>query len=107
MMICFKMFKYNRYYKIDGTYIKENHIRLIVTDKILKDIEKNNYVYIKSKKEKIKIITITKNIYKSKRKNYHEVLLKVKIENKEDIELSILEEKKELITMFKDCWKED
>lgn len=105
-IVYFKVTKYNDYLKINANYIKKNQVRIIVEDKLFKKIEKNPYVYANTKKKKIKIVSITKNIYREKKKSYHEVFLNLDLERKGNIELSILNKKKEFITMFKECWKE-
>lgn len=105
-IVYFKVTKYNDYLKINANYIKKNQVRIVVEDKLFKKIEKNPYVYVNTKKKQIKIVSITKNIYREKKKSYHEVFLNLDLERKGNIELSILNKKKEFITMFKECWKE-
>lgn len=105
-IVYFKVTKYNDYLKINANYIKKNQVRIVVEDKLFKKIEKNPYVYVNTKKKQIKIVSITKNIYREKKKSYHEVFLNLDLERKGNLELSILNKKKEFITMFKECWKE-
>ena len=105
-IVYFKVTKYNDYLKINANYIKKNQVRIVVEDKLFKKIEKNPYVYVNTKKKQIKIVSITKNIYREKKKSYHEVFLNLDLERKGNLELSILNKKKEFITMFKECCKE-
>ena len=107
-VIYFSINKYNEYIKLNAVYVLDNTIKTIVEEKELKIIEKNKYVYLNSKKYKVEIISISKNIYRKKNKIYHELLLKIKnLKNKDNINVSIVSNKKTYITMFKSCWKEE
>ena len=74
-VIYFSINKYNEYIKLNAVYVLDNTIKTIVEEKELKIIEKNKYVYLNSKKYKVEIISISKNIYRKKNKIYHELLL--------------------------------
>lgn len=99
---------YNEYTKINASYILDNIVEIVINTKELKQIEKNNYVYLNSKKTKIEMISTTKNIYQRKKTYYHQVLLKINgITNKSTLNISIFYKKEKIINLFFDCWKEE
>ncbi len=99
---------YNEYTKINASYILDNIVEIVITTKELKQIEKNNYIYLNSKKTKIEIISTTKNIYQRKKVYYHQILLKINgITNKNLLNISIFNKKERMINLFFDCWKEE
>lgn len=98
---------YREYTNIRGIYILDNVIEIIVDTSTLKKIEKNNTLFLNSKKKKYQIISIEKNVYKD-RKYYHQVLLKIRGINKDTkINVSIYNKKRKLIYLFIDGFKEE
>lgn len=93
---------FNTYKSIDGIVVLENVYTIVINDKLLKSIQKNNYVYIDSKKTHIDIISVTRNYYK----NYHQVLIRLK-SKKEKIKVSIFYQERNFIQLFLECWEED
>ncbi len=107
-LVYFNNINYNEYIKLDSIYVLDNTVKMIVDNKQLENIQKNKFIYLNSEKSKIKIISITKNIYIRRGINYHEVLLNIyNINEKTDLNISIYNKKKSYITIFKDCWKEE
>lgn len=99
---------YNDYTKISSSYILDNMVEIVITTKELKQIEKNNYIYLNSKRKKIEIISTIKNIYQRKNIKYHQVLLKINhITDKSILNISIFNKKEKIIKLFFDCWKEE
>lgn len=106
IIICIK--KYNEYTKINGIYILDNIVQIVITTDELRQIQKNNYVYLNSKRKKIDIITITKNVYNRNRINYHQVLIKLEsVDEKTILNISIFQQKRKVIELFWTCWKEE
>lgn len=117
-MLCFFLFflflmmsstmTYNEYKKLDVIYVLDNVIEVFLTEEDLKQIQKNNYLYLNSKKQKVKFLSITKNVYQRKKLSYHQVLLEISNINKNTtLNISIFREKKKWITLLKDSWKEE
>lgn len=99
---------YVKYTKINGIYILDDIIEIVVDKKSLLNLEKNKYIYLNSKKKKIKIISIDKNVYKKNNKYYHQILLKIKgITENTKLNISIFNKKEKLLDMLLKCWKED
>lgn len=99
---------YNEYTKINSSYILDNIVEIVITTKELKQIEKNNYIYLNSKRRKIEIISTIKNIYQRKNIKYHQVLLKINnIKDKSTLNISIFDKKEKIIKLLFDCWKEE
>ena len=80
---------------IDNVYV------VLISKKYFKNFEKNQYVYVNSKRKKIEIIEVTKNYYK----NYHRILIRYN-DNKNILKMSIYKEKKKFIELFMKCWEE-
>ncbi len=100
--------KYNEYTKISSIYILDNIVQIVITTDELQQIQKNNYVYLNSKRKKIDIIAITKNVYKRNQINYHQVLIKLRpVDEKTILNISIFHKKRKMIELFWNCWKEE
>lgn len=99
---------YQDYEKLNSIFIEDNRISFIADDNTFKNLRKNKYLYYNGKKKKIKIINITKNIYKKSNKKYHQILVEVPgITSEENLNISIYKNKKKIISLFFEAWKED
>lgn len=110
MIFIFKcIFKnYDEYSKLNSVYILDNIMEIVVTTKELRQLEKNNCIYLNSKKKKIKILSIVKNILKKDDVCYHQVRVNINNVSRDTIlNVSIYNKKERMIRLFFDCWKED
>ncbi len=113
MFVLITMFSFNdhiRIYKvINASVIKDNLVEALVTDKELKTIYHNKYLFVDKKKRLIKIERIDRNILKRESKNYHNVLLKVnlnsKVKTNDLVALLFFDKKVDVISMIKIVWK--
>lgn len=99
------------YEKISAIVLKDN-LLIIVADKTERNnINKNNFVYIDSKKERYKLIEDKGVIMTKENKKYYELLIRVKLNKKykvnDTINLSIKTKKIRLIKIFKIIWEGD
>lgn len=100
--------EYSKYEVIPAYYILDNVVEVFLTDDELKYIEKNNYIFYCSKKQKIEIVSIERNAYKRGERR-HQVLLRTKIKrnNKTNlIYISIYKGKENFIKLLTYFWKE-
>lgn len=102
-------YRYRNYKVLNSVLITKDYIKLIITDEDLKKLKGSKYIFIDDEKEKMEIIEIVKNVLK-KEKNYHEVIVNVvtpgKYHDGDYIKVTIYDNKKRLINIFKSCWKE-
>ncbi len=107
-IICTNTF--NKYILINTTVINDEVIDTFITNKELKYLKANRYIYIKDKKYKRKILEVNRNILKQKNKSYHEVKIKTNLDKKyktgDSITIRVIEKKEKLYKIFKSCWKE-
>ncbi|MBQ2640316.1 MAG: hypothetical protein IJF92_06135 [Bacilli bacterium] len=109
-LILFSMRKSIRTYKvINSIVVKSNLVELLVTDKDLKTIYNNKYLYINKKKTIISLENINKKVLKRNSHYYHSVLLKVKLNSKvkenDTIKLLFFNGKITVFKMIKVIWK--
>lgn len=99
--------KFNKYTSIPANHIIDNAIEVILTTEELKYIEKNNYIYYRSKKEKVEIVSVIKNAYKNK-KRCHQIILRLKLKEEKTnlIYISIYNKKEKFIKLLNQFWKE-
>jgi len=94
---------------ISSSVIKDDLVEAVVTDKQLKTIYKNKYLYLNRKKQVIKIEKINKNILVRKNKNYHNILLKIKLNKKAKVNdikpLILFNRKVNIFEMIRIIWK--
>ena len=102
-------YKYRSYKIIDSVLISENYLKLIITNKDLKTMKKSKYLFIDNKKSPMEITNIERNVLRRK-VYYHEIIIRTKVPNKyhdgDYIKVTIYEEKKRMLHIFKSCWKE-
>ena len=110
ILFIFNLFisSYQDYVKLNGIFIEENRVSFITDSKILISLRKNKFLYYNGKKKKIKILKVTKNIYKKEKKTYHQILVEIPgIKNDKNLNISMYKNKKSKISLFLDTWKED
>ncbi len=89
------------YEVVQAEKVVDNVYVVLISKKYFKNFEKNQYVYVNSKRKKIEIIEVTKNYYK----NYHRILIRYN-DSKNILKMSIYKEKKKFIELFMKCWEE-
>ena len=97
---------YNKYILINASIESNEIINMYISNKELKYLKANHYIYIKDKKYKRKIIEVNRNIIKKGKISYHEIKLNVNLEEKYNIKIKVFEKKEKLYKIFKSCWKE-
>lgn len=101
---------YNKYILINTTVESNEIINMYISNKELKYLKANHYIYIKDKKYKRKIIEVNRNILTKDKLSYHEVKVNVNLEKKykagDNIKIKVFEKKEKLYKIFKSCWKE-
>ncbi len=101
---------YNKYILINASIESNEIINMYISNKELKYLKANHYIYIKDKKYKRKIIEVNRNIIKKGKISYHEIKLNVNLEEKykekDNIKIKVFEKKEKLYKIFKSCWKE-
>lgn len=99
--------KYAEYSMVPASYVLDDVIEITLSDSELAYIQKNQYVFYNSRKEKIEFVSIIRNAYKG-RKRRNQVLLRLKLDRNEEnlIYISIFRENKNFIDLLVDCWKE-
>ena len=109
-MIIFSLKKNIKTYGIiNSNVVKDDLVEAIVTDKELKTVYNNKYLYLDRRKYLIKIEKINRSVLIRKNKKYHNILLRVKLNNQEkvnDIKTLVLFQKKvNVFDMIKIIWK--
>ena len=110
LLLIFSLNKNIKTYKvINSSVFKDNVVEAIVTDKQLKMIYNNKYLFLNRKKVLIRIIEINKSVLVRKNNEYHRVLLKVKLKKNckvNDIKSLVLFNRKvNIFEMIKIIWK--
>jgi len=99
------------YHKIIGIYSKENIITSIVDNTERKLLYDNNVLWIEDKKKKYEIVEDRGIILKRKKKNYYELIIKIKglkhNETKDTLELSIPMNKINMWKLVHKTWEGD
>lgn len=99
------------YHKIIGIYSKENIITSIVDNTERKLLYDNNVLWIEDKKKKYEIVEDRGIILKRKKKNYYELIIKIKglkqKETKDTLELSIPMNKINMWKLVHKTWEGD
>ena len=70
--------KYDHYKVLIGSMYNENMLKLIVNDDELALLNKSKYLYLKDHKQKYEPISVTRNVLKKDKHNYHEIIIKTK-----------------------------
>ncbi len=102
ILVYISLYQIATYQNVTASIVLDNVYSVMLDNKSLRHIQKNKYVYVKNKKKKIEIVSLTRNYYK----NYHQVLIRLK-EEKEQINISIYDKSKSFIKLFLECWEED
>ncbi|MBQ3422877.1 MAG: hypothetical protein IJH34_14755 [Romboutsia sp.] len=102
--------KYDHYKSLIGSMYNIDMIKLIVDDNELALINKSRYLYLKNHKQKYKRISVTRNVLKKEKHNYHEIIIKTKlpkrIKTSDYVTISFFEEKESIYELIKKIWKE-
>lgn len=109
VQLYFVNYCFNNYIKsyktITGVVISNNIVQVMVDNDNLKRIYNNKYIFIDNKKYYKENKSITKNIMKKGKTNYHSILLKIKLNKKyktnDAIIITIYDKKIKIISMFK------
>ena len=110
ILFIFNLFinKYQDFKNLNGIFIEENRVSFIVDTTTFKRLRKNKFIYYNGKKKKLKILDITKNIYKKEKETYHQILVEIPgIKTAENLNISMYKNRKSRISLFLDTWKED
>ena len=110
ILLFFSTRKNIRTYKvIMSTVMKNDIVEVLVTDKELKTIYNNKYLFIDKRKKKIKIEKIDKKVLKRSNKYYHSVIFKVelnkRVKENDTKKLLFFDEKVTFFDMMKVIWK--
>ena len=91
------------YYVIKANWVIDNVYNVVVDKYIVKELEKNPYVYINSLKINVEIISREKNYYK----NYDSLLLKCNMKKLDSVvDMSVYRGRKSFFKLFMKCWEE-
>ncbi|MBR4619136.1 MAG: hypothetical protein IKO49_07515 [Bacilli bacterium] len=91
------------YYVIKANWVIDNVYNVVVDKYIVKELEKNPYVYINSLKINVEIISREKNYYK----NYDSLLLKCNMKKLDSVvDMSVYGGRKSFFKLFMKCWEE-
>ena len=100
ILFIFNLFinKYQDFKNLNGIFIEENRVSFIVDTTTFKRLRKNKFIYYNGKKKKLKILDITKNIYKKEKKAYHQILVEIPgIKNAKNLNISMYKNRKSKI----------
>lgn len=103
--------KINTYINVTGVMASDKIVQILVDDNELERILKSNYIYIENKKYKKRVNSVTKNILKRDKKQYHYIKLKLNTnknyKTNDSVLITIYNKKEKLISIFRTCWKEE
>ncbi|MBQ3435484.1 MAG: hypothetical protein IJH13_00440 [Bacilli bacterium] len=102
--------KYDHYKVIIGSMYNEDMLKLIVNDDELALLNKSKYLYLKDHKQKYEPISVTRNVLKKDKHNYHEIIIKTKlpkrIKTSDYVNISFFVKKENVYELLKKIWKE-
>lgn len=102
--------KYDHYKVLIGSMYNENMLKLIVNDDELALLNKSKYLYLKDHKQKYEPISVTRNVLKKDKHNYHEIIIKTKlpkrIKTSDYVNISFFIRKENVYELLKKIWKE-
>lgn len=102
--------KYDHYKVLIGSMYNEDMLKLIVTDDELVLLNKSKYLYLKDHKQKYEPISVTRNVLKKDKHNYHEIIIKTKlpkrIKTSDYVNISFFVKKENVYELLKKIWKE-
>lgn len=109
LLFSFCYFKINTYHKYSSIVFSNSLLYVMLNNKELKDIYKNNSFYIDGKKYKLVIDHINTKVLKRKGKYYNQVFIKYKSINQDNevLDIVLLDNRINIFGMFKVMWKED
>lgn len=98
-----------RYSLASGVVASSNQIMLVVDSKVLSWLYRNRFVMIDGKKKEFSIDRVNKNILKQKKKNYHQVFLKINLSKEyqmnDAVEISFSPQAISFWTIFLKAWE--
>lgn len=102
--------KYDHYKVLIGSMYNEDMLKLIVNDDELDLLNKSKYLYLKDHKQKYEPISVTRNVLKKDKHNYHEIIIKTKlpkrIKTNDYVNISFFKKKENVYELLKKIWKE-
>ena len=110
ILVIFSLNKNIRTYKvINSTVFKDDIVEVLVNDRELKMIYDNKYLFLNRKKVLIDIVEINKSVLVRKNKNYHNALLRVKLNKNSKVNdvksLVLFNRKVNVFEMIRIIWK--
>ncbi len=98
-----------KYSLASGVVASSNQIMLVVDSKVLSWLYRNRFVMIDGKKKEFSIDRVNKNILKQKKKNYHQVFLKINLSKEyqmnDAVEISFSPQAISFWTIFLKAWE--
>ena len=98
-----------KYSLVSGVVASSNQIMLVVDSKVLSWLYRNRFVMIDGKKKEFSIDRVNKDILKQKKKNYHQVFLKISLSKEyqmnDAVEISFSPQAISFWTIFLKAWE--
>lgn len=98
-----------KYSLASGVVASSNQIMLVVDSKVLSWLYRNRFVMIDGKKKEFSIDRVNKDILKQKKKNYHQVFLKINLSKEyqmnDAVEISFSPQAISFWTIFLKAWE--
>lgn len=98
-----------KYSLVSGVVASSNQIMLVVDSKVLSWLYRNRFVMIDGKKKEFSIDRVNKDILKQKKKNYHQVFLKINLSKEyqmnDAVEISFSPQAISFWTIFLKAWE--
>lgn len=98
---------YSEYSVIPASYVVDDVVEVTLSNSELSYIQKNKFVFYKSRKEKVEFVSIIRDAYKNRKRN-NQVLLRINLDKGEEdlIYISIFKSSRSFVDLLLDCWKE-
>lgn len=113
MLISFIIYSYHTFYKNYQIYsavvVDYDTLEFMIDDLVYRKLSKNKVISLEGKTYKIKIKKVIRDILKKKKKSYHQICIQLSLPKKyslsEVLSITIYDDKRFLITIFKACLK--
>lgn len=98
---------YSEYTVIPASYVVDNVVEVTLSNSELSYIQKNKFVFYKSRKKKVEFISVIRDAYKNRKRN-NQVLLRINLDEGEEslVYISIFKRKRSFMDLLLDSWKE-
>lgn len=98
---------YSEYSVIPASYVVDDVVEVTLSNSELSYIQKNKFVFYKSRKERVEFVSIIRDAYKNRKRN-NQVLLRINLDKGEEdlIYISIFKSSRSFVDLLLDCWKE-